>query len=57
MRTYLDEWVFGLPDRTTYVKHLPPEVLRRIAVTTRPSVPVAFTTYHAWPTIDGGGIK
>lgn len=46
VRAYLDEWVYGIPDRATYVKRLPPEVLRRVAVTTRPSVPVGFTTYH-----------
>jgi glutaconate CoA-transferase subunit A len=47
VRAYLDEWVYGLPDRAAYRKRLPPEVLRRIAVTTRPSTTAAFTTYRA----------
>ena len=46
VRAYLDEWVYAIPDRAGYVKRLPPEILRRVAVTTRPSAPAAFTTYR-----------
>ncbi len=46
VRAYLDEWVYGIPDRATYARRLPAEILRRIAVTTRPSAPAAFTTYR-----------
>ncbi len=46
VRAYLDEWVYGIPDRATYATRLLPEVLRRIAVTTRPSAAAAFTIYH-----------
>jgi glutaconate CoA-transferase subunit A len=47
VRAYLDEWVYGLPDRAAYRKQLPPELLRRIAVTAHPSAAAAFTTYRA----------
>jgi glutaconate CoA-transferase subunit A len=46
VRTYLEEWVYAVPDRAVYVKRMPPEVLRRITVSTRPSAPAMFTTYR-----------
>lgn len=46
VRAYLDEWVNDIPDRAVYAKRLPAEVRERIAVRTRPSVPVPYTTYR-----------
>jgi glutaconate CoA-transferase subunit A len=46
VRAYLDEWVYGVPDRAAYGERLPAEVRRRITVATRLSVPAAFTTYR-----------
>ncbi len=46
VRAYLDEWVYGLPDRAAYLQRLAPEVAARIAVKTRPSAPAAFNTYR-----------
>jgi glutaconate CoA-transferase subunit A len=49
VRTYLDEWVYGVPDRRAYAQRLPGEVRVRIAVKTRPSAPTPFNTYRAEP--------
>ncbi len=46
VRAYLDEWVYGLPDRAAYLQRLAPEVAARIAVKTRASAPTPFNTYH-----------
>jgi glutaconate CoA-transferase subunit A len=46
VRAYLDEWVYGLPDRAAYAQRLPSDVRDRIAVLTRPSPTAPFTTYR-----------
>jgi glutaconate CoA-transferase subunit A len=53
VRAYLDEWVYVLPDRAAYLRHLATEVMARIAVQSCPSATVPFTTYprnDQWPT-------
>jgi glutaconate CoA-transferase subunit A len=37
MQTYLDEWIYGLPDRAAYVKKMGEETWKRLAVNQRPS--------------------
>lgn len=43
--TYLDEWVFGVPDRAAYWDKLGPEVHQRLAVKPRPSGSVDYGAY------------
>lgn len=43
---YLDEWVYGLPDRVAYVQRMSSEARGRIAVQTRPAASAAFSTYR-----------
>ncbi|MCS6907412.1 MAG: CoA-transferase [Anaerolineales bacterium] len=45
VQEYLDEWVFGVPDRSAYWEKLGPEVHRRLRVGERLSVPVNFGSY------------
>jgi len=37
MQAYLDEWIYGLPDRAAYVKKIGEETWKRLAVNQRPS--------------------
>jgi glutaconate CoA-transferase subunit A len=37
MQAYLDEWIYGLPDRAAYVKKMGEETWNRLAVNQRPS--------------------
>jgi glutaconate CoA-transferase subunit A len=37
MRAYLDEWIYGLPDRAAYVNKMGEETWKRLAVNQRPS--------------------
>ncbi len=46
VRAYVDESVYGVPDRAAYAQRLPREVRARIAVRTRPSAPTPFNTYR-----------
>jgi glutaconate CoA-transferase, subunit A len=45
VRAYLDEWVYGLPDRRAYVEKLGAEVLERLNVPSRLSTPVDYGEY------------
>jgi len=45
VQAYLDEWVFGLPDRAAYWEKLGPEVQERLKVSSRESVPVDYGKY------------
>jgi glutaconate CoA-transferase subunit A len=45
VRAYLDEWVFGLPDRAAYWERLGPETHRRLAVKPAWSEPVNYGGY------------
>ncbi len=42
VQDYLDEWVFGVGDRSEYWQKLGDEVHRRLGVKSRPSVPVDY---------------
>jgi glutaconate CoA-transferase subunit A len=44
-QTYLDEWVYGLPDRKAYWEKLGPEVHQRLAPGRRLSEPVDYGDY------------
>jgi len=37
MQAYLDEWIYSLPDRATYVKKMGEETWKRLAINQRPS--------------------
>ncbi len=45
IRTYLAEWVLGVPDRAAYVEKLGPDLLRRLSVPERPAAPVSYGAY------------
>jgi len=45
VRRYLDEWVYGLPDRAAYWKKLGAETQRRLAVQPLPAAPVDYGRY------------
>ncbi len=45
VQAYLDEWVYGLPDRAAYWEKLGPEVHRRLHVGQRLSEPVNYGDY------------
>lgn len=42
MQAYLDEWIYGLPDRAAYVKKMGKETWNRLAVNQRPSGAVNY---------------
>jgi glutaconate CoA-transferase subunit A len=45
LRAYLDEWVYGLPDRAAYWEKLGPEVHERLKVPSRPAAVVDYGSY------------
>lgn len=45
VQKYLDEWVFGVRDRSEYWQKLGKDVHRRLQVKSRPSVPVDYGDY------------
>lgn len=45
VKAYLDEWVFGLPDRAAYVKKLGTETLARLEIQPRLAAPVNYGSY------------
>jgi len=45
VQAYLDEWVYGVPDREAYWRKLGPEVHARLKVASRPSIPVDYGQY------------
>ena len=45
LRAYLDEWVYGLPDRAAYWEKLGREVHERLAVPSRPAAAVDYGAY------------
>jgi len=45
MQAYLDEWVYGVPDRGTYWEKLGPDVHRRLSAGERLSQPVNYGDY------------
>ncbi|HSV86745.1 MAG TPA: CoA-transferase [Levilinea sp.] len=45
VRAYLDEWVYGVPDRRAYVEKLGADVLERLHVPSRWSSPVNYGEY------------
>ena len=45
VRAYLDQWVFGVQDRSEYWSKLGPEVHARLEVANRPSAPVNYGQY------------
>jgi glutaconate CoA-transferase subunit A len=45
VRAYLDQWVFGVQDRSEYWSKLGPEVHARLEVACRPSAPVNYGRY------------
>jgi glutaconate CoA-transferase subunit A len=45
VQQYLDEWVFGVPNRAAYWQKLGPEVHDRLKVASRPSAPVDYGQY------------
>lgn len=45
VQAYLDEWVYGLPDREAYWQKLGPETHRRLQVGSRPSALVDYGQY------------
>jgi len=45
LRAYLDEWVFGVADRTEYWEKLGPEVHERLKISSKPSTPVEYGSY------------
>ena len=45
-QTWLDEWVYGLPDRTAYVRKLGDEALRRLQPGSAPSGSVNYGRYQ-----------
>lgn len=45
VQAYLDEWVFGVPDRAAYRQKLGKETLLRLQVAPRPGVPVDYGQY------------
>lgn len=45
VRAYLDQWVFGVQDRSEYWSKLGPEVHARLEVASRPSAPVNYGQY------------
>ena len=44
-QAYLQEWVYGVPDREAYWQKLGPETRARLAVLPRPSLPVDYGQY------------
>jgi glutaconate CoA-transferase subunit A len=45
VRLWLDEWVYGVPDRDAYWKKLGPEVQNRLKITPRLAAPVDYGNY------------
>ncbi len=45
IRAYLDEWVYGLPDRAAYWEKLGSQVHDRLRVLARPAAPVDYGAY------------
>jgi glutaconate CoA-transferase subunit A len=45
VRAYLDEWVYGVSDRTAYHQKLGAETLNRLQVSPRPAAPVDYGQY------------
>ena len=45
IHAYLDEWVYGLPDRAAYWEKLGPQVHDRLRVPARPAAPVDYGAY------------
>jgi glutaconate CoA-transferase subunit A len=45
VQAYLDEWVYGLPDRAAYWEKLGPEVHQRLQAGERLSEPVNYGDY------------
>jgi glutaconate CoA-transferase subunit A len=45
LRAYLEEWVYGLPDRAAYWEKLGPEAHARLCVAARPAAPVDYGAY------------
>jgi glutaconate CoA-transferase subunit A len=45
LSAYLDEWVYGVRDRSEYWDKLGPEVHQRLQVSSKPSTPVEFGRY------------
>lgn len=45
VQAYLQEWVFGLPDREAYWQKLGPQVHARLQVSSRESTPVNYGSY------------
>jgi len=45
VKAYLDEWVFGLPDREAYRQKMGEETINRLKVPPRPSVVVDYGEY------------
>jgi glutaconate CoA-transferase, subunit A len=45
VQAYLDEWVYGVPDRAAYIEKLGSAVLDRLRVSSRLSKPVDYGEY------------
>lgn len=45
LKSWLDEWVYGLEDRTEYWQKLGPEVQAKLKVRSKPSIPVDYGEY------------
>lgn len=45
VQAYLDEWVYGLPDRAAYWEKLGPQVQERLRVASRPAAAVDYGAY------------
>jgi len=45
IHAYLDEWVYGLPDRAAYWEKLGPQAHDRLRVSRRPAAPVDYGAY------------
>jgi glutaconate CoA-transferase subunit A len=45
VQAYLEEWVYGVKDRTEYWQRLGPETHARLSVKPRPSLPVDYGEY------------
>ena len=49
---WLDEWVYGLPDRAAYLAKLGPGALARLKPSPAPAAAVDYGLYHEQPPID-----
>ncbi len=45
LKTWLDEWVFGVKDRAEYWQKLGPEIHEKLKIKSRPSSPVEYGNY------------